>query len=105
MAAKWSKGSSCGSTLAPTKLGQVGYRRFDNQTQSVSRAKGAAVGEPTTVWLRGPWAGFEPDLDPSQATPGAAELLNNLIDVGGALRHQDGFSRIDTAHLPLGDTT
>jgi hypothetical protein len=88
-----------------TKLGQTGYRRFENQTGTVSRSKGATVGEPVVSWVRGPWPGFQPDLDPSAADAGAASSCSNLLDVNGTLTQQQGFARVDSAHLPLGDTT
>lgn len=89
--------------MAPTKVGQFGYRRFDRQGQG-SRSAGAQLA-PTTVWLRGPWAGFEPDLAPNQASPGAAKDCTGLIDRDGILSQQNGFERVGSAYLPLGDTT
>lgn len=88
----------------PTKLGQVGYRRFDPQNRS-SKARGASLGAAKTLWLRGPWKGYEPDLDHSQAAPGSARETSNMIEHEGVLSQQNGFERVGTATLPLGGTS
>lgn len=90
--------------MAPTKLGNFGYRRFDYRGQG-SRSLGAQRGSPQVAWLHGPWPGWEPDIDDSSADAGAAALCSNVIDREGVLTHQNGFSRIDSTRLPLGDTT
>lgn len=86
-----------------TKLAQIGYRRGDPNGQ-VSRAASTQLGS-QVKWLRGPWPGFEPDLNPAQVTPGAALETISMIDREGTLTHQNGFTRVGTAELPLGDTS
>ena len=88
----------------PTKLGNFLYRRFDPQGNA-SRAKGLSLGSPKTAWLRGPWPGWEPDLEPSQASPGAASDCANLIDHDGILSQQNGYEKVGSATLPLGGTS
>lgn len=89
--------------MAPTKLGQIGYRRFDHQNKG-SRAAGAGL-TPSVNWLRGPWPGYEPDMSATQATPGAAKEVISMMDREGVLTQQNGFARVDSTRLPLGDTT
>lgn len=87
--------------MAPTKVAQFGYRRFDDRGRG-SRAAGSSSA-PATGWLRGPWAGFTPDLDPSQAEPSAASNCTNLIDREGVLTHMNGWEKVGSATSPLGD--
>lgn len=89
--------------MAPSKLGRVGYRRFDSQGNN-SRESGNRLTS-QVGWIRGPWPGYEPDLSPAQATPGSATTVDSLIDREGTLTHQNGFDRVGPATLPLGDTT
>lgn len=87
----------------PTKLGQFLYRRFDHQSRG-SRAAGPGL-RPNVIWIRGPWPGWEPDLNPNQATPGAARDTLGMIDREGTLTHQNGFEKVGSAYLPLGGTS
>lgn len=87
--------------MPPTKIAQIGYRRFDYQGRG-SRASGGTLA-PAVGWLRGPWGGYQPGLDPSQADANAAKTCLNLIDREGILTHMNGWDKVNSAKLPLGD--
>ena len=87
----------------PTKLAQLGYRRFDYQGRG-SRAAGLALA-PNVIWLRGPWPGYEPSVSSSEATQGSALDCAGLMDRDGFLTQQNGFAKLASATLPLGGTS
>jgi hypothetical protein len=62
-----------------------------------------------TLRIQGPFAGFQPDLDPNQASRGAAVRMQNVLarsrgdGTGEVLTLPDGYAQEDSARLPLGD--
>jgi len=64
-----------------------------------------------TVEVRGPFLGYQPDVDPNTTDGTTFGDLTNVLarahgeDHGEVLGLPDGYRQIDSARLPLGDTT
>ena len=70
-------------------------------------AKALAAKKTIRISARSPWQGYTPDLDPHQAPPTSSSSMSGLVarpDPGGTgevLMQDAGFSRVDSARLPL----
>lgn len=87
----------------PTQLGVSQRRYTDSNTIGSKSALRAEEAQPINVGP--PFGGYTPDLVPAIAGLGDAEAAQGFIQKGGALIQDDGFSRVDSARLPLGEGT
>lgn len=98
--------------MAPTKLQQAGagqalgtYAQATRTSKAIADQAGQTY---QTVTHKGPWPGFQPDVDPDRQNLGGALAIRNLLARpvqarGEILTLPDGFQQLDPARLPLGD--
>lgn len=95
----------------PSKLATTTARSLAGGRALRAKAQAAAGPGVQTLQIRGPFAGFQPDVDPNLTDGTAFDALTNVLarahgeDHGEVLGLPDGFRQVDSARLPLGDTS
>ena len=90
----------------PSQLG----KSFTIRRQRLQLAREVDQGR-QTVQVRGPFLGYQPDVDPNITDGTTISDLTNVLaraygeDHGEVLGLPDGYRQIDPVRLPLGDTT
>src|SRR5262245_26158220 len=96
----------------PTRLNEATAANLSGFGRIRAGAKAAAAEVMRgfqNVSIRGPFAGFTPDIDANKLDPTAMNRMTNCLgrthgaDHGEVLGLPDGYRQIDSARLPLGD--
>ena len=86
----------------PSKLA----RNFSQRRQQIQLAREVSQGR-QTLGMRGPFLGYQPDIDANLTDGTAFDFLRNVLarayPDGELLGLPDGFRQVDSATLPLGD--
>lgn len=96
----------------PSRLVTSALNRLAASGRARTALKGAVTGATPgiqTIDARGPFLGFQPDIDPNLTDGTAFAALTNVLarahgeDHGEVLGLPDGYRQVDQARLPLGD--